>query len=88
MCSHKNRLTQYTVFNIKKKITLSFPNLQPKDYCRGLKNEFETAVINELSVFEPLKFSCSYLMQIISLSSYTLLLKLTVIFYTEYFQQM
>ena len=26
----------------------------------GLKNEFETAVVNEPSVFEPLKFYCIY----------------------------
>ena len=26
----------------------------------GLKNEFETAVVNEPSVFEPLKFYCSW----------------------------
>ena len=28
-------------------------------FCaKGLKNEFETAVVNESSVFEPLKFYC------------------------------
>ena len=26
---------------------------------KGLKNEFETAVVNEPSVFEPLKFYCT-----------------------------
>ena len=26
----------------------------------GLKNEFEAAVVNEPSVFEPLKFYCKY----------------------------
>ena len=30
-------------------------NLQPEDFSKGLKNEFETAVVNEPSVFEPLK---------------------------------
>ena len=29
------------------------------DFSKGLKNEFETAVVNEPSVFEPLKFSCT-----------------------------
>ena len=29
-------------------------------FPRGLKNEFETAVVNEPSVFEPLKFYCIY----------------------------
>ena len=27
-------------------------------FPKGLKNEFETAVVNEPSVFEPLKFYC------------------------------
>ena len=27
-------------------------------FSSGLKNEFETAVVNEPSVFEPLKFYC------------------------------
>ena len=27
-------------------------------FTKGLKNEFETAVVNEPSVFEPLKFYC------------------------------
>ena len=29
-------------------------------FSQGLKNEFETAVVNERSVFEPLKFYCIY----------------------------
>ena len=28
-------------------------------FSKGLKNEFETAVVNEPSVFEPLKFCCN-----------------------------
>ena len=28
-------------------------------FSKGLKNEFETAVVNEPSVFEPLKVYCS-----------------------------
>ena len=43
---------------LKKTITRTIPNLQPGDYFRGLKNEYETAVINEPSVFDPLKFYC------------------------------
>ena len=27
-------------------------------FCKGLKNEFEIAVVNEPSVVEPLKFYC------------------------------
>ena len=29
------------------------------DFSKGFKNEFETAVVNEPSVFEPLKFYCT-----------------------------
>ena len=47
-----NEYTQYKIFNRKKKITLNYPNhLQLCDFSKGLKNEFETAVVNE-----PLKF--------------------------------
>ena len=53
---NSNEYTQYTIFNIKKKITLSISNLQLCFFSKGLKNEFETAVVNEPSVFEPLKF--------------------------------
>ena len=28
-------------------------------FSKGLKNEFETAMVNEPSVFEPLKFYCN-----------------------------
>ena len=58
--------TQYTILNIKKKITLSYPKSAAKftaqtvrDISWGLKNEFETAVVNETSAFEPLKFYCN-----------------------------
>ena len=55
-----NGYTQYTVFNIKKKITLNYPKFAAKGiFSQGLKNKFETAVVNEPSVFEPLKFYCS-----------------------------
>ena len=49
--------TQHTIFNIKKKplIILSLPLW---DFSKGLKNEFKTAVVEEPSVFEPLKFYC------------------------------
>ena len=54
MCTH--------IINIKKKITLN--NQKYNNFCSygifswGLKNEFETAVVNVPSVFEPLKFYC------------------------------
>ena len=57
-----NEYTQYTIFMIKKKITLDYPKSAPMGFfIKGLKNEFETAVVNEPSVFEPLKFYCIWL---------------------------
>ena len=54
-----NGYTQYTIFNIKKKISLSYPKSAAMGfYSKRLKNEFETAMVNEPSVFEPLKFYC------------------------------
>ena len=54
-----NEYTQYTIFNIKKKITLNYPkSAAVYFFLQGLKNEFETAVVNKPSVFEPLKFYC------------------------------
>ena len=54
-----NEYTQYTIFKIKKKITLNYPKSAAMDFCsKGLKNVFETAMVNEPSVFEPLKFYC------------------------------
>ena len=58
-----NGYTQYTISNIKK-ITLNYPKSAAMGFCsKGLKNKFETAVVNEPSVFEPLKFYCSIKMQ-------------------------
>ena len=55
-----NEYTQYTIFNMKKKNTLNYPKSAAMGFfSKGLKNEFETAVVNEPSVFEPLKFYCS-----------------------------
>ena len=48
--------TQHTIFNILKKLTLDYPKSGAMGYSQGLKNEFETAVVNEPSLFEPLKF--------------------------------
>ena len=44
--------TQYTLSIYKMKIIL---NLQPSDFFKGVKNEFETAMVNDPSVFDPLK---------------------------------
>ena len=47
-----NEYTQYTIFNIKKKITLIYPKSAAMGFCsNGLKNEFETAVANELLLY-------------------------------------
>ena len=54
-----NEYTQYTIFIIKKKITLNYSKSTSMGFfSKGLKNEFETAVVNEPSVFKPLKFYC------------------------------
>ena len=50
---------QYTIFNIKKKIIL---NLELWFSFQGLENVFETAVVNEPSVFEPRKCNSSRLL--------------------------
>ena len=50
--------TQYTIFNIKRDSPLIILNLQLWDFCKRHKNEFEISVVNEPSVFEPLKFHC------------------------------
>ena len=52
-----NEYTQYTFFNVKRKSPKITPNLLLWD----LKHEFETAVVNEPLVFEPLKFYCIWL---------------------------
>ena len=45
-----NEYTKYTIFNIKKKITLNYTKSVALGF-KGLKNKFETAVVNEPSVF-------------------------------------
>ena len=56
-----NVYTQNTIFDIKKKIILNYPKFAAIGFCsKRLNNEFETAVVNEPSVFEPRKFYCSY----------------------------
>ena len=54
-----NEYTLYTIFNIKKKIIQNYVKSSAIRFCfTGLKNEFETAVVNEPSVFEPMKVYC------------------------------
>ena len=63
-----NEYTQHIILNSKQKesplIILSLPL---GDFSKGLENEFETAVVDEPSVLEPLKFYCNRF----SNSSYT-----------------
>ena len=72
MCSHLNRLTEAILirtqnipFSIYKK--RKFPYLSQicsyEIFSKGFKNEFETAVVNEPSVFEPLKVYCKMKME-------------------------
>ena len=63
-----NEYTQCTIFNMNKKNILNYPESAATSFfSRGLKNEFETAVVNEPSVFGPLKFYC--LLNVIKISS-------------------
>ena len=58
-----NEFTQYTIFNLKKKIIQNYPKSAAMGFCsKGLKNEFETAVVNAPPVFEQLKFYCIWFM--------------------------
>ena len=67
MCSHLNRLIEailkvHTIYHFqyrKENHPKIIPTLQPRDFSKDLKNEFETAVVHEPSVFEPLKFYCT-----------------------------
>ena len=55
-----NEYTKYTIFNIEKKIALNYPkSVAMGFFSKRLKNEFETAVVNEPSVFEPLNVYCN-----------------------------
>ena len=72
-----NEYIQYPIFNIKEKYTKKESHLKLSQICRygifskGLKDKFEVAVVNETSVFEPLKFYITCKME---LSIYIVLL--------------
>ena len=52
--------TQYIIFNIKKENFCKLSEIcRYGFFSKGVKNEFETAVVNEPLVFEPLKFYCT-----------------------------
>ena len=43
-----NEYTHYTIFNIQKKITQNYPKSAAMEFCsKGLKDQFETAMVNE-----------------------------------------
>ena len=55
-----NEYTQYTIFQYKKENIPKLSKICNYGICsEGLKNEFETAVVNERSVFEPSKCYCT-----------------------------
>ena len=54
-----NEYTQYTIFNIKKKIILMYPKSEAMGFFQGTQERVETAMVNKPSVFEPLKFYCN-----------------------------
>ena len=63
-----NENTQYTISQHKKENHPKLSQICNNGICfKGLKNEFETAVVNEPSVFEPLKFYCTWKISMIYL---------------------
>ena len=54
-----NEYTQYTIFNINKEIHPKLSLICSYGFfSKGLKNKFEIVMVNEPSVFEPLKVYC------------------------------
>ena len=54
-----NKYTQYTIFNIRRKNRPKLSQICTYGiFPLGLKHEFETAMVNEPSVIEPLNFYC------------------------------
>ena len=54
-----NEYTQYTISQYEKENQPTLSQICSYGiFSKGHKNEFETAVVNEPSVFEPLKFYC------------------------------
>ena len=55
-----NENIKYTIFNIEKEYHPKLSQIcSDRMFSKGLKNEFESAVVNEPTVFESLKFYCS-----------------------------
>ena len=57
-----NEYTQHTISWKTKNISLNICFLElSEEFRKGLKNEFELAMVNEPSVFEPSRFDCIYI---------------------------
>ena len=53
-----NEYRKHTIFSIKKKFNLKYSKYAAMAFnSKGLQDKFELAVVNEPSVFEPLKFN-------------------------------
>ena len=76
---NSNEYTQYTIFNMKKKITLNCPKSAA---AMGFfpVDEFEM-VINKPSVFEPPKVYCSYLLDIFTEKPYCKPLQCSLVYF-------
>ena len=53
-----NEYIQYTIFNLKKKITLNYPKSAVMGFSQGAQERVRNSRDNEPSVSEPLKFYC------------------------------
>ena len=72
---NSNEYTQYAIFNMKKKKEKKEKHPKLSQICsygkfsKELKNELETSVVNEPSVFEPLKFYCVFKLLVVACSN-------------------
>ena len=84
-----NEYTQNTIFDIKKKIILNYPKFAAIGFCsKRLNNEYETAVVNEPSVFKTLKFYCSYVcVGLVSLIHRTIFLSLAYVWFILFYNE-
>ena len=55
---NSNEYTQYIIFNIKKKITLSYPKAGAMGYFQGTQERVRNSRGKRVIRFEPLKFYC------------------------------
>ena len=47
----------HTIYHFQYKETFIIPNLHQRIFSKGLKNEFERAVVNEPSVFDCIRYT-------------------------------